>query len=78
MDEMCALIKRLEDEGPGKGIWSEPFLCSLIFYRKIESALEFNMNSLVSNLQLLDFFLNSCQINFFLIKLCNQTRCSKI
>ena len=36
------------------------------------------MNSLVSNLQLLDCFLNSCQINFFLIELCNQTRCSKI
>ena len=26
------------------------------FYRKIENALEFTINSLVSNLQLLDFF----------------------
>lgn len=52
MDGMCALIKRLGKECMGKASGLSLFYGMLLLYRKIESAMEFNTKSLVSNLQL--------------------------
>lgn len=49
-----------------KGIWLEIFKAVLVLYTKIESAMGFSINSLISNLQLSDFGGGRLPEEFFL------------